>query len=81
MCVDQGPRVLPAGRGEGYGTLGVAWPEITHLAEPLDVPLPLRRRFLAAHLGEVYGAGRSLLLEIETAAENADNAELYRPHP
>jgi hypothetical protein len=42
--------------------------EITHLAEPLDVPLPLTRRFLAAHLGELYGAGRSLLVETETPA-------------
>lgn len=42
--------------------------EITHLAEPLDVPLPLRRRFTKAHLGELYGAGRPLLVETETAA-------------
>jgi hypothetical protein len=41
--------------------------EITHLAEPLDVPLPLLRRFLKAQLGPLYGAGRSLLLETETA--------------
>jgi hypothetical protein len=41
--------------------------EITHLAEPLDVPLPLTRRFLGAHLGELYGTDRSLLLETETA--------------
>ena len=43
--------------------------EITHLAEPLDVPLPLRRRFLAARLGDVYGAGRSLLLEVESGGD------------
>jgi hypothetical protein len=42
--------------------------EITHLAEPLDLPLPLERRFLGAHLAELYGAGRSLLFEIETAS-------------
>ncbi|HEV3408449.1 MAG TPA: hypothetical protein VG079_07175 [Gaiellaceae bacterium] len=42
--------------------------EITHLAEPLDVPLPLTRRFLAGHLAELYGTGRSLLLETQTAA-------------
>jgi len=41
--------------------------EITHLTEPIDVPLPLRRRFAKAHLGELYGRGRPLLLEIETA--------------
>jgi hypothetical protein len=42
--------------------------EITHLAEPLDVPLPLLRRFAAANIGQLYGAGLSLLLETETAA-------------
>jgi len=41
--------------------------EITHLAEPLDVPLPLRRRFAGAHLADLYGAGRSFLLEVDTA--------------
>jgi hypothetical protein len=41
--------------------------EITHLAEPLDVPLPLGRRFLGAHLADLYGAGSSLLLEVESA--------------
>jgi hypothetical protein len=42
--------------------------EITHLAEPLDVPLPLLRRFAEANLAALYGAGRSLVLETETAA-------------
>lgn len=41
--------------------------EITHLAEPLDVPLPLLRRFAVANLGQLYGAGLSFLLETETA--------------
>lgn len=41
---------------------------VAHLAEPADVPLPLRRRFLASHLREQYGQGRSLLLETESAA-------------
>ena len=38
-------------------------PEITHLAEPADVPLPLGRRFLADHADGYYGPGRSILLE------------------
>ncbi len=42
--------------------------EITHLAGPLDLPLPLQRRFLGAHLADLYGAAGSLLLETETAA-------------
>jgi hypothetical protein len=43
--------------------------EITHLAGPLDVPLPLKRRFTKAHLADLYGPGNSFLLEIETDAE------------
>ena len=42
-------------------------PTITHLAEPLDVPLPLLRRFAGANLAALYGAGRSLLLAVESA--------------
>ncbi|HEY7537039.1 MAG TPA: hypothetical protein VH721_03550 [Gaiellaceae bacterium] len=40
--------------------------EITHLAGPLDVPLPLPRRFAAAQLAELYGTGRSLELATES---------------
>jgi hypothetical protein len=43
--------------------------EISHLAEPLDVPVPLLRRFTKSHLKELYGAGRSLLLELETSTD------------
>lgn len=45
--------------------------EIAHLAEPLDVPVPLLRRFTKSHLAKLYGAGRSLLLEVETGADVA----------
>ncbi|MER6187927.1 hypothetical protein [Streptomyces sp. NPDC001652] len=38
--------------------------EITHLAEPLDAPLPLTVRGLAERLPDHYGTGRGLLLEI-----------------
>ena len=41
--------------------------EISHVAEPFDVPLPLLRRWLTAHVAEYYGAARSMLLEVETA--------------
>ena len=37
-------------------------PEITHLAEPYDVPLPLGRRWLSDHRGAYYGPGLSLQL-------------------
>ena len=42
--------------------------EITHLAEPFDVPLPLGRRWLSDHLGDYYGSGRTLQLETQTGA-------------
>ncbi|MFI0408214.1 hypothetical protein [Actinomadura sp. 3N508] len=42
--------------------------EITHLAEPFDVPLPLTRRFLKDHRDVYYGRGRSLLVEVSGAA-------------
>jgi hypothetical protein len=37
--------------------------EITHLAEPFDVPLALSRRWLSAHLDAYYGG--SLFLEVD----------------
>jgi hypothetical protein len=42
--------------------------EISHIAEPFDVPLPLTTRWLAAHKPELYGADGSLLLELDTGA-------------
>ncbi len=44
--------------------------EITHLATPNDVPLPLGRRWLSDHLQDYYGTGLTLLLE--TQAGTAD---------
>jgi hypothetical protein len=37
--------------------------EITHLAEPINVPMPLSRRFLSAQLHSYYGRGLSLLVD------------------
>jgi hypothetical protein len=42
--------------------------EISHLAEPINVPQPLARRWLKAHLADCYGAGKSLVLERSGAA-------------
>ena len=36
--------------------------EITHLAEPVNVPMPLSRRVLDRHLETYYGLGKSLLI-------------------
>jgi hypothetical protein len=38
--------------------------EITHLAEPVNVPLPLPRRVLHRYLSAYYGPGKSLLLNV-----------------
>ncbi|HZM83340.1 MAG TPA: hypothetical protein VFC19_47100 [Candidatus Limnocylindrales bacterium] len=42
--------------------------EITHLAEPMDVPLPLTRRFLSRHDKEYIGVDRSLMVGLLGAA-------------
>lgn len=39
--------------------------EITHLAEPINVPDPIGRRTLSRALDRYYGAGRSLLVEFD----------------
>lgn len=41
--------------------------EISHLAEPINVPIPLDRRWLKAHLDDYYGPGKSLVLELQGA--------------
>lgn len=43
--------------------------EISHLAEPFDVPMALGRRWLATHLGTYWGRGASLLLERDDGAD------------
>jgi hypothetical protein len=39
--------------------------EITHLAEPLNVPDPISRRILDAHLADYYGPDLSLVLHVD----------------
>jgi hypothetical protein len=39
--------------------------EISHLAEPGNVPMPLARRWLKVHRDDYYGAGKSLWLELD----------------
>jgi len=67
----------PAGRLTRFNPLGGDAPlftkaetedEVTHLAEPMNVPLPIGRRWLSAHLGDYYGSGKSLLLELAGAS-------------
>jgi hypothetical protein len=42
--------------------------EITHLAEPLDLPIPIELRWMAAHRDQYYGRGKSVFLERAGAA-------------
>lgn len=37
--------------------------EISHLAEPINVPMPLDRRWLKAHPDDYYGSNKSITLE------------------
>ncbi len=39
--------------------------EISHLAEPRNVPMPLARRWLKAHLDDYYGPGKSIKIELD----------------
>jgi hypothetical protein len=39
--------------------------EISHLAEPRNVPMPLARRWLKAHLDDYYGPGKSITIELD----------------
>lgn len=47
-------------------------PDIVHVAEPYDVPLPLGRRWLSDHLAAYYAT--NLSLQLETKASGADPA-------
>ena len=38
--------------------------EITHLAEPINVPMPITRRLLHRYFSTYYGSGKSLLLNV-----------------
>ncbi|MGH2690539.1 MAG: hypothetical protein ACRDKW_17280, partial [Actinomycetota bacterium] len=50
--------------------------EITHLAEPINVPVPISRRVLRTHLEQYYGPGRSILLYEGTAEIGIDRVEV-----
>lgn len=39
--------------------------DISHLAEPRNIPMPLARRWLRAHLDDYYGLDKSLWLELD----------------
>ncbi len=53
-------RFSPLGNDSPLYTLPAVEDEITHLAEPINVPAPIGRRTLARHVDSYYGDGRSL---------------------
>ncbi|MBY5164277.1 hypothetical protein [Salsipaludibacter albus] len=59
-------RFDPLGADQPLFATGRTEQDITHLAGPADVPMPLPRRWLATHVGEYWGAGASLLVERAT---------------
>ncbi len=58
----------PLGNDTPLFTRPVTEAGITHLAQPLNVPAPISRRVLDAHLADYYGPGRSLLVQANGAA-------------
>ena len=54
---------------------------ITHLAEPLNVPLPISRRVLHEQLGNYYGAGRSFFIELAARDSSGKLDPAVKPVP
>jgi hypothetical protein len=79
MSITRSPAV-PAAPGDQrrflFNPLGMDMPlfneprtetTVSHLAEPINVPDRIRRRVLRMSLGDYYGAGKSLVLELADA--------------
>ena len=75
----------PAGRSFRFSPLGADAPlltrpqaeeEITHLAEPINVPAPIRRGTLARDLNRYYGAGLSLEVHLDGAQQPEPSARI-----
>ena len=49
--------------------------EITHLAEPINVPEPISRRVLHEFLDDYYGPGKSILLAVDGLEKPADEVK------
>ena len=56
-------RFNPLGVDFALYNLPVSETAITHMATPENVPMPLSRRYLALHLADHYGEGRSIRLQ------------------
>lgn len=67
-------RIDPLGTDRPLFASGRTEDEVTHLAEPRDVPMPLRRRWLASHLSDHWGVGSSLVVHRRRPADVAEVA-------
>ena len=71
----------PLGNAAPLFTDPVTEDAITHLAEPLNVPLPISRRVLHEQLGSYYGAGRSLFIELAARDAGGKLDPAVKPQP
>lgn len=55
----------PLGINRPLFSLLIPEEEITHLAEPENVPMPISRRMLAQELERLYGAGKSIHIQVD----------------
>jgi hypothetical protein len=61
----------PLGRDTQLYADPVSEDEITQLAQPINVPLPISRRVLDEYLGDYYGPGRSLFVVTDAEVDIA----------
>ena len=71
-------RFNPLGRDMALYNTPETEEEISHLAEPVNVPLPLDRRWLKAHLDDYYGPDKSLSLELAGATPDDPPQLIHR---
>lgn len=66
----------PLGIDSPLFNLPVTEVEVSHLAEPINVPDRIRRRMLSRDLKEYYGKGKSILLELGDADIRVEPTEI-----
>jgi hypothetical protein len=67
----------PLGNNTPLFTLPATEEDVTHLAEPLNVPMPISRRRLYDHLAAYYGTGKSLLLRRDGQEVDITQVQAY----
>jgi hypothetical protein len=67
----------PLGNNAPLFTLPATEEDVTHLAEPLNVPMPISRRRLYDHLAAYYGPGKSLLLRRDGEVVDVTQVQAY----